>query len=124
MTAIHHQRDVQSRLAQFFSGCRGVLGSVIGAVPAAAQDNMAVGVAGGLDDAGHPLLVNSQKTVRSTSRTHGVNGRLDAAVRTVLKTDGHRQSTGHLPVRLRLSRAGANGRPADQVGDVLRDDGV
>ena len=57
-------------------------------------------------------------------RAHRFNRRLQAAVRAVLQADRHRKAAGHLAVRLRFRRARANRRPRDQVGDVLRHDGV
>ena len=45
-------------------------------VPAAAEDNVAPGIAPGRDDTGFPVLVNTQKTVRMPGRFHGINGNL------------------------------------------------
>ena len=56
--------------------------------------------------------------------THRVDRDLQAAVGAVLQTDGHGQAAGHFAVRLRFRRARANGRPGDEVGDVLRHDGI
>jgi hypothetical protein len=46
------------------------------------------------------------------------------AVGAVLEAERHGKARGHLPVRLRLRGARTDGRPADEVGDVLRRDGV
>ena len=70
------------------------------------------------------ILVDAQKTVRVPRRAHRVNRRLQAAVGVVLQTDRHGKAAGHFAMRLRFRRARANRRPRDQVGDVLRHDGV
>jgi hypothetical protein len=48
----------------------------------------------------------------------------DGAVGAVLEAEGHREAGGHLPVGLGFGGAGADGTPADEVGDVLRRDGI
>ncbi len=85
---------------------------------------MGVGVTGGLNDARGAILIHAEKTVRSAAALHGVDGGLDAAVRAILKSDGHGKAAGHLAVGLRLGGAGADGGPANEVGKVLRSDGV
>ena len=92
--------------------------------PPAAQHEVARRVARRLDDARQPLLVDAQETVRMPRGAHGVDGRLAIAVRAVLEAHRHRQAAGHLAVRLALGRARADGRPAHEVRDVLRHDGI
>jgi len=71
-----------------------------------------------------PSWLDAEETVGTAGGSHGVDRRLDASVGAVLETDGHREAARHLAVGLRLGGARADGRPADQVGDVLGHDRV
>src|SRR2546427_209114 len=64
-------------------------GVVVRAVDAAAQDDVAVGIAAGRDDARQALFGDSQEAVRVGRRAQGVDRDLDAAVRAVLEAHGH-----------------------------------
>ena len=56
--------------------------------------------------------------------TDGIDRDLHIPARTIFKTDRTRETAGKLPMALALGCAGANGAPADQIGDVLRRDQV
>ena len=105
---------------QFFLRRADAFGVVIRLRPPAAQHNVRVRVAGGADDARHAVLVDAQKTVRMPRRAHRVNRHLQTAVRGIFQADGHGKAAGHFAMRLRFRRARADGRPGNQVGDVLR----
>lgn len=85
---------------------------------------MAVGVAFGGDGVGLSGVVDAEKSLFLAGGLDGVDGDGEAAVGAVFKAEGHGESGGHLAVSLALGGAGANGGPANEVGDVLRGDGV
>ena len=57
-------------------------------------------------------------------RLHRVGGHLDVAVGAVLETGRAGYAGGELAVDLALRRARSDGRPADEIADVLRGDGI
>jgi hypothetical protein len=63
---------------------------VIRAAGPAAQDQVAVGVARGLDDRAAAESVDSEEDMLCRSGSHSVYGGLNAAVGRVLEPDGHR----------------------------------
>ena len=71
-----------------------------------------------------PLPVDPQEMVRPSSGLHGVDRHGRPTIGAVLEANGHRQARGHLTVGLALGGAGTNGRPADQISDVLRNDRI
>src|SRR5690606_24544466 len=93
---------------------------VIRLAVAAAQYHVAVGVAFGSDDRHAAFLVDTEETVRLGYRLQGVDGDGQAAVGAVLEADCRGQARSHFAVGLRFGGAGADGRPADQVLQVLR----
>src|SRR5690606_8846263 len=92
----------------------------VGAGAAAAQDDVAVGVARGLDGGGTALAVGPEERVLARGGDAAVDGDLHVAVGGVLEADRHRQARGELAVHLRLRVARADRAPGDGVGDVLR----
>ncbi len=62
--------------------------------------------------------------MRIGCRQDRVDGDADVAVRAVLEADRRGQARRHFPVRLRFGGACADGRPRDQVAQVLRRDRV
>ena len=97
-----------------------VVSGVVRPVGAAAQHHVAVRVPVRQHRARAAVAVDAQKRVRLTRGQHGVDGDLDVALGAVLEADRHREPARHLAVRLALRRAGADGRPRDEVGEVLR----
>ena len=85
---------------------------------------MAVGIAFGGNDGNAAFLVDAEETVRAGNRLKGVDRHGQAAIGAVLEAHGRRQARGHLAVGLRFSGSRADGRPADQVLQVLRGDRV
>ena len=85
---------------------------------------MAVGIAAGDDGGGRSVHADAQESLGLGGGPDGVDGGLEVAIGAVLESEGHRKARGHLPVGLRFGGAGADGAPADEVGDVLRSDRV
>ena len=80
---------------------------------------MAIGVARGGHDRRLALPIDAKEMVGPRRRLHGIDGGDGTAVGAIFEADRHRQTRGHLPVGLAFGGAGADGRPADQIGDVL-----
>ena len=117
-------RGGEARLLERLLGARDRLGVVVRARRAAAQDQVAVGVAARRDDRGDALLGDRQEVVRVGRGADRVDRDLDAAVGAVLEADRHREARGQLAVHLALARARADRAPGDEVGDELRRDRV
>ena len=99
MTAIYHQRRLQSRLRHLFFAFRHIFRTVVRRL-AAAEDHMAVRITLRLQQADLPGLVDADETVRHRRGAHGVDSRGQATIGTVFKADRHRQARGHFAVRL------------------------
>ncbi len=115
---IHHQplrqADVGQRLARLVDAGGVVVGSV-----AAAQDHVAIGVAGGAVDGHLAVLVRGVEDVAVTGGAHRIDGDAGVAVGAVLEADRTGEGGGHLAVHLRFGGARADGAPGDEVADVL-----
>ncbi len=101
-----------------------MLGVVVGLPAPATEDDVSVWVARGLNDRRLSLGIDADEVVRRTGRRHRVDRDLQAAFCSVFEADRHRDTAGYFPMRLAFCGAGPDGRPADQVGDVLWADGV
>ena len=99
-------------------------GVVIGAGFAAAEDDVAGGVAGGFDDGGDALFGDAEEAVWAGGGADGVDGDADAAAGAVFEADGHAEAAGEFAVDLAFDGASADGTPCDEIGDVLGADGV
>ena len=99
-------------------------GVVIGAGFAAAEDDVAGGVAGGFDDGGDALFGDAEEAVWAGGGADGVDGDADAAAGAVFEADGHAEPAGEFAVDLAFDGASADGTPCDEIGDVLWADGV
>ena len=119
MRTIDHDRTNDTLARDNVLCARHVFSLIIGFAAAASQDDMPVGVAGGLDDGGEPIGVDAQKMVRLLRGDHRIPRHLKIAFRAVLEADRHRQPAGHLPVRLAFGRASADGDPTPEIGDIL-----
>ena len=97
---------------------------MVGRAAPAAQDDVAVGVAGRVQDRRRPTVVDPREGMRDRRGADRVNRNLDVAVGAVLKADRHREARAELAVNLALGRPGADRPPGDRVGDVLRGDRV
>src|SRR5207247_2007159 len=92
-------------------------GVVVGALLAAAQDHVAVGVTAGDDDRRQPLFGDAEEAVRMGGGADAVDGDLEAAlaaVGAVLEANRHGEARRELAVDLALGGARANGAPADR----------
>jgi hypothetical protein len=69
-------------------------------------------------------LGHREEMVRRIGRTDGIDGDPHVAVGAVLETDRAGQTGSQLAMHLRLGGARADGAPGNQVGGVLRRDGV
>ena len=77
-----------------------------------------------LDDTAEAALADGEEDVRPARSTACVDGDADGAVGRVLEASGHGEGGGQLTVDLRLGGAGTDGTPGDEVGGVLRRDGI
>ena len=119
----HHDRTLALGLEGLASGSDAVLVEV-GALGATAEDDEAVGVAGGLGDSGETLLGHTHEVVLGGGRANGVDSDSEAAIGTVLEAHRERETGSKLTVELRLGGASANGSKGDEVCKELRRDGV
>ena len=101
-----------------------MLGGEIGALRAAAEDDVHVLVSARLDDRGDALFRDAHERVRIAARTHRVDGDDDAPVRAILEADGEGDTRGEFAVELRLGGPCADGTPRDKVVEILRGYGV
>ena len=124
MRTIDEDRLGEICLGQEGLGLGDVRGRVVGARGAAAEDDVAVGIAARDDGGRGAVEVDAEKGLRLAGGPDGVDGGLQGTVGAVLETERHREAGGHLPVSLRLRGAGSDGSPADEVGDVLGCDGI
>ena len=92
MAAIHHQPGRQAVLGQGFCRFLHRLGVVVGAALAAAQHQVAIGVARGGHDGGVAVVVDAKEMVGPGGGLHGVDRRDRTAVGAVLEADRHRQA--------------------------------
>ena len=81
---------------------------------------MAIGVAGSLENRRLAAFGDRQKVMRVLRGTDGIDRDLHVSARAIFETDRARETARQLAMALTLSRAGANGPPAHQIGDVLR----
>lgn len=124
VAAIDHDHRIEAGLGQLLLGAGDADRVVVGAIVAAAQDDVHIGVAARVDDAREAVLVDAQEAVAHAGRAHRVDGDLQAAVGAVLEADGEGDAAGQLAVDLRFGRARADGAPADQVGQVVGRDRI
>ena len=101
-----------------------MLGGEIGALRAAAEDDVHVLVSARLDDRGDALFRDAHERVWIAARTHRVDGDDDAPVRAILEADGEGDTRGEFAVELRLGGPCADGAPRDKVVEILRGYGV
>ena len=91
MAAIHHQTILQTGFAQLGCGLLHSFQVVIAALAAAAQHEVAVGIARGADDRGMTIAIDAEEVMRLGRRLHGIDRDGGAAVGAVLVADRHRQ---------------------------------
>ena len=71
-----------------------------------------------------PASSMPRKAWLCVSGDHAVDCKLYASAGSILESDGHGEAAGELTVRLALGGSGSYGAPRDEVGDVLRREGV
>ena len=91
---------------------------------AAAQDGVAVGVAGSVDDSGMAGFGYGKKVVRVGGGANGIDGDFEVTVGAVFEADWAGQAAGKLAVHLAFGSARADGTPGDEIGVILRGDHV
>jgi len=112
-----------------FSGNRNlsfgdILCFVVRSSTSPAEHEMAIGIAHGLDDGSLAVSIDADKIVRGAGGRHGIDGDLQTAFRSVLESDRHGDPAGHFAMGLAFRGARTDGRPTDEVGDVLRADRI
>ena len=123
VAAIHHQTGQQARLLQRLFRERHI-DRVVVRVLAAAQDHVTIRVALGLQQRDLALLVDPHEGVGAGSCLQRIDGGAEVAVGAVLEANRHGEAGGHLPVGLGFGGAGTDGRPGEELRQVLRADGV
>ena len=118
------RRRVQPGRVQRVQRVCDVGGVVVRAGPAAAQDHVAVLVAGRGHDRGAPVGVTPKKTWLLRPTWHASIATCTPPSVRVLEADRHRQARGELAVHLALGGPRADRAPGHRVGDVLRADRV
>ena len=121
--AVDHQRLWQAGGAERVAR-RGHARFVVVRSRAAAQDDVAVGIAARVDHRHLAALVHPEEVVRPRRRLDRIAGDAHVAVRAVLEADWRRRARCELAVHLALRGSRANRTPCDQVADVLRRDRV
>ena len=124
--AVDHDRRMVSRTRPCDRVCRCayVLGGIVRALCAAAQDNVHVLVPARLDDGGDALFRDAHKRVRVATRAHGVHRDRHAAVRAVLEADREGYARGKFAVELGFGGARADSAPRNEVIEVLRGNSI
>ncbi len=124
MAAIDHQYGLHTYLPQLLPRLFHTLRVVVGTAIPAAQPYMAPWIARRAHDAGLALLIDTYKSVRLAGRLQSIDGDLHVTLSGVFKPYRHREPAGHFTVDLTLGGARSNRRPGDEIGVVLRRDGV
>ncbi len=104
--------------------CRGDARRVVVRRLAAAQDDVAILVAGSVHDRRVAALGHRQEMMRRGRGLDRVDGDLDVAVGAVLEADRAREPRRELAVHLALGGARADRAPRDEIREVLRRDHV
>src|SRR6218665_2262105 len=107
MAAIDHQQRGQLGRLQVLAGGGDAGGVVVGRF-AAAQDDVAILVALGVDDGDLAIFVHRQEVMAPAGRLYGVGGDADVAVGAVLEAYRRRNARGQLAVHLAFGGAGTD----------------
>lgn len=124
MRAINHDSLLLSLLLQGLLGQLYVFGVKVGTSGATTEDDESVLVTGSSCDSCKALLRDTHEMMLSSSRSDGVNGNSQAAVRAVLEADWERKSRRKLAMQLGLCGACADSSKGDQVSEELWGDSV
>ena len=85
---------------------------------------MAVVVAASFHNGDLAILVDRKKVMSALRRKDRINGNPNIAIGSVFKADGSRQTRSEFAMYLGFSCSGTDGPPTDQVGNVLRRNGI
>ncbi len=77
-----------------------------------------------MEHSGASVVDDAEEAVLCGRRLDCVDSNVNRTVGSVFESDGHGESAHELAVCLRFRRASADRRPADEVGEVLRDDRI
>jgi len=124
MAAVDHDARRDPRLHHLAGRFGDTIRGVVDRFAAPAQDDVAIGVSGGDEDGGLPMLCVTEKRVRVRGGEHGVDGYLDVAGGGVLESHWTGHAGHELTMDLALRGASADGTPTDEAGDVLRRDHI
>ena len=124
VTEVDHDAGRDAGALEEGGGFSNAGSSVVDGVAAAAQDDVAIGIAGGDEDGRLAVMGVAEKSVRVRCREHGVDGDLHIAGGSVLEPHGTGKAGDELTMDLAFGGAGADGSPTDKTGDVLRRDHV
>ena len=121
---VDHDARGEAGLFHLGRGLGDALGGVVDGAAAAAQDDVAVRIAGGDEDGRLAVLGVAEEGVGVGGGEDGVDGDLHVAGGAVFEADRAGDAGDELAVDLALGGARADGSPADEAGDVLRRDHV
>ena len=102
VAAVDHDGRDQFQPFHQFHRIRDVFGTVIGQMLTAAENDMAVAVAAGLEYPGAAVIDHAQERMLCPCRLDGLDGHVYRTVGGILEPDRHRKTAGQLPVRLRF----------------------
>jgi len=124
MAGIDHDGRLELDGFQGIARFHDVIGTVIGAVLTTAQDDVAVGIPTGGDCGRDAFITDAEEGLGLHGGLDGIDGRRDVAKGAIFEPKRHGEARGHLTVRLGFRGARSNGGPRDEIGNVLRGDGV
>lgn len=124
VACIDHDCGLEAVFDEHFAGLCDVSFVVVRSTFAAAQDDVAVGISGGGDGGGAAVHAHAEECLWLGCGFDRVDGGFEISESSVLKSEWHGEAAGHLAVGLGFGGARADGRPADEVCDVLRGDRV
>lgn len=123
--AVNHESGLGvANLLKLLLGLLNVLGVVVGSLLPSSENDEAVVVTSSADNGDIARLGDRQEVVGVLDSADGVNGNIQSAVGTVLEADREGQTRGQFTVNLRLCCACANGTERQEIGSVLRSDGI
>src|SRR5258708_21715172 len=119
MTAIHDDGGRQIRRLKLPFRHRDTDGIVVDPTAAAAQHDMRMLISLGAKYRRLAGLRDAKEVMRMPNRAQGVDRCRQRAVSAVLEAHWSRQSARHFTMSLRFGGAGADGRPGNQLRQIL-----
>ena len=124
VAAVDHHGGLQAGFCFQPGDALHVSRAVVGNAAAAAQNQMAIGVAVGGEDGRLAVLGVAKEGVRLARGEDGFDGDSGIAGGAVLEADRTGKAADKLAVKLAFRGARADGAPADECGEILRRDEV